>query len=202
MRLAVFASGRGSNFRSLLDASRDGRLPAAEFALLFCDKVGARVLDIAREAGIETFQTAPKNFSDREAYEEAIVAKLRECRVEGVILAGYMRLVGRPLLEAFPGAILNIHPALLPAFPGLHGQKDALDYGAKIAGCTVHFVDGGVDTGPIVVQRAVEVRDDDTEETLSQRILEQEHQAYPEAVDLFTRGRLRIEGRRVFRSGS
>jgi phosphoribosylglycinamide formyltransferase-1 len=197
MRLAVFASGRGSNFQALLRASQEGRLPAAEFVLLFSDKADAPALDIAREHGVATASLSPKSFANRAAYEEAALGILRERRVEAICLAGYMRLVGETLLKAYPGRILNIHPALLPAFPGLHGQRDALEYGAKISGCTVHFVDSGVDTGPIIIQKAVEVRDDDTEESLSARILEKEHQAYPEAVDLLTRGRLALRGRRV-----
>ena len=197
MRLAVFASGRGSNFQALLEASHAGRLPEAEFVLVFSDKRDARVLERAREANIETLHRAPRDFESREAYEGAVLEQLRERGVEGICLAGYMRLVGTVLLRAYPNAILNIHPALLPSFPGLHGQADAVEYGAKVSGCTVHFVDEGVDTGPIIVQRAVEVRDDDTADALAARILVEEHKAYPEAVDLFSRGRLRIEGRRV-----
>lgn len=201
MRLCVFASGRGSNFKALLDAKASGQLPEAEFALLFSDKPNARALDIAREAGIETLHYSPRDFADRSAYEQAILDKLREVGIEGICLAGYMRLVGNVLLDAFPNAILNIHPALLPAFPGLHGHADAIAYGAKVSGCTVHFVDAGVDTGPVIVQRAVEVMDDDTEDTLSARILVEEHKAYPRAVDLFTRHALRVEGRRVITTG-
>ena len=197
MRLAVFASGRGSNFQALLEASHAGRLPEAEFVLVFSDKRDARVLERAREANIETLHRAPRDFESREAYEGAVLEQLRERGVEGICLAGYMRLVGTVLLRAYPNAILNIHPALLPSFPGLHGQADAVEYGAKVSGCTVHFVDEGVDTGPSIVQRAVEVRDDDTADALAARILVEEHKAYPEAVDLFSRGRLRIEGRRV-----
>jgi phosphoribosylglycinamide formyltransferase-1 len=197
MRLAVFASGRGSNFKALVEARKAGKLPEAEFVLLFTDKPQARALDIARDNGIETLCLEPKTFDDRVAYEEAILERLRELDVEGICLAGYMRLVGTTLLRAYPNRILNIHPALLPSFPGTHGHRDAIEYGAKISGCTVHFVDEGSDTGPIIVQRAVEVRDDDTEDSLSERILPHEHQAYPHAVDLFTRGCLRVEGRRV-----
>ncbi|HUT25969.1 MAG TPA: phosphoribosylglycinamide formyltransferase [Sumerlaeia bacterium] len=197
MRLAVFASGRGSNFQSLLNAKQTGNLPEAEFVLLVSDNPQARALEIARQNGIAARHFVFKDYTDRAAYERAILERLRECEVEGICLAGYMRLVGETLLEAYRNKILNIHPALLPSFPGTHGHRDALEYGVKVSGCTVHFVDAGVDTGPIIVQRAVEVRDDDTEETLAARILKQEHQAYPEAVDLFTRRKLRIEGRRV-----
>jgi phosphoribosylglycinamide formyltransferase-1 len=202
MRLAVFASGRGSNFAALLKARADGRLPEAEFVLLFSDKADARALDLAREAGLATLHLAPRDFENRTAYEQALTEHLRTHRIEGICLAGYMRLVGTTLLSAYPQRILNIHPALLPAFPGLHGHRDALLYGVKISGCTVHFVDSGMDTGPIILQRSVPVLDDDTEETLAARILEQEHLAYPEAVDLFTRGQLSIEGRRVMRCGA
>lgn len=199
MRLAVFASGRGSNFQALWKAREAGKLPAAEFALLFSDKANAPALDFAREVGLETFSLSPKDFPERAAYERALLEKLGELQVEAICLAGYMRLVGQTLLDAFPQAILNIHPALLPSFPGMHGHRDALEYGVKISGCTVHFVDSGVDTGPIIVQRAVPVKDNDTEESLAARILEQEHQAYPEAVDLLTRGLLEVQGRRVLR---
>lgn len=199
MRLAVFASGRGSNFKALVEAKQAGGLPEAEFALLFTDKPNAPVLEIAREAGIETLQISPKDYDGRETYEEAVLENLKRLGIEGICLAGYMRLVGTVLLGAYAKKILNIHPALLPSFPGLHGQADALNHGAKISGCTVHFVDAGVDTGPIIVQKAVEVLDDDTEETLAARILAEEHKAYPEAVDLFSRGLLRVEGRRVIR---
>jgi len=199
MRLAVFASGRGSNFRALLEASRAGRLPQAEFVVLVSDKPDAKALDIAREYGVKALHVSPKNFESRDAYEQEILRCLRELKVEGICLAGYMRLVGKTILRAFPNRILNIHPALLPSFPGTHGHRDTLAYGVKVSGCTVHFVDEGVDTGPIIVQRSVEVLDDDTEESLAARILIQEHQAYPEAVDLLTRGLLDVEGRKVRR---
>ena len=199
MRLAVFASGRGSNFRALLEASRAGRLPQAEFVVLVSDKPDAKALDIAREYGVKALHVSPRNFESRDAYEQEILRCLRELKVEGICLAGYMRLVGKTILRAFPNRILNIHPALLPSFPGTHGHRDTLAYGVKVSGCTVHFVDEGVDTGPIIVQRSVEVLDDDTEESLAARILIQEHQAYPEAVDLLTRGLLDVEGRKVRR---
>ncbi|MFP4378941.1 MAG: phosphoribosylglycinamide formyltransferase [Candidatus Sumerlaeia bacterium] len=199
MRLAVFASGRGSNFQALLEKRKEGHLPRADFVLLFSDKADARALELARDSGLETAHLSPKDFDSRDDYEKALLSILQEHQVEGICLAGYMRLVGETLLNAFPYRILNIHPALLPSFPGLHGHRDALEYGVKVSGCTVHFVDSGMDTGPIIVQRAVEVKDDDTEETLAARILIEEHQAYPEAVDLLSRGLLKIEGRRVIR---
>ncbi len=201
MRLAVFASGRGSNFQSLLDAKSDGQLPEAEFVLLFSDKADAKALERAEKAGIATCHISPKDYDTREAYEEQVLKALKEHGVEAICLAGYMRLVGTVLLGAFRHKILNIHPALLPSFPGMHGQRDALEYGVKVAGCTVHFVDEGVDTGPIIVQKTVPVLDDDTEDSLSARILEQEHKAYPEAVDLLSRGVLEVKGRRVVRNG-
>jgi phosphoribosylglycinamide formyltransferase 1 len=197
MRLAIFASGRGSNFSALLRAKDDGKLPAAEFVALVSDKEDAPALGIARANDIEAIHLSPKNFPNREAYEAEILKRLEPFKVEGICLAGYMRLVGTKLLEAFPYRILNIHPALLPSFPGGHAHRDTLAYGVKISGCTVHFVDAGVDTGPIILQRCVPVEDNDTESSLAARILVQEHQAYPEAVDLFTRGLLRVEGRRV-----
>ncbi|HBF33670.1 TPA: phosphoribosylglycinamide formyltransferase [Candidatus Sumerlaeota bacterium] len=199
MRLAIFASGRGSNFGALLRAKADGKLPAAEFVALVSDKETASALGIARENNIVAIHVSPKNFPTREAYEAEILKQLEPLKIEGICLAGYMRLVGKILLDAFPYRILNIHPALLPSFPGAHAHRDTLTYGAKISGCTVHFVDAGVDTGPIILQRSVPVLDDDTEDSLAARILIQEHQAYPEAVDLFTRNLLRVEGRRVIR---
>jgi phosphoribosylglycinamide formyltransferase 1 len=200
MRLAVFASGRGSNFQALLSARKEGRLPQAEFVVLISDKPSAPVLDLARQAGLGAVAIPPREYPDRAAYEYAILAHLKELNIEAICLAGYMRIVGSTLLQAFPNRIINIHPALLPSFPGAHGHRDALEYGVKISGCTVHFVDEGTDTGPIIIQRAVEVMDDDTEETLAARILNEEHKAYPEAVDLLTRGALRIDGRRVIRT--
>ncbi|MFW5829738.1 MAG: phosphoribosylglycinamide formyltransferase [Planctomycetota bacterium] len=182
MRFAVFASGRGSNFQALLNAKDQGRLPEAEFVLLFSDKATAAALERAQTAGIATCHLNPKDYADRAAYETEVLECLKKHEIEAICLAGYMRLVGKTLLEAYPHRILNIHPALLPAFPGMHGQLDALEYGVKVSGCTVHFVDEGVDTGPIILQKTVPVLDDDTVVSLSKRILEQEHLAYAEAV--------------------
>lgn len=200
MRIAVFASGRGSNFSALIQARNAGKIPCAEFAALVSDRADAPALGIARSSGIEAIHVSPKCFPDKAAYENAILANLRDLYVDAICLAGYMRLVGPVLLDAFPSRILNIHPSLLPAFPGAHAHRDALQYGAKISGCTVHFVDEGMDTGPVILQRCVPVLDNDTETTLASRILVEEHQAYPEALDLFTRNLLRIEGRRVIRT--
>lgn len=197
MRVAALVSGRGSNLAALLAAKAAGRLPRVEFVLVASDKASPPAFEHARAAGVPTVGLRPKDCADKTAYERALLAAMRERGVDFVALAGYMRIVGPTLLDAFPGRIVNIHPSLLPAFPGLHAQRQALEYGAKVAGCTVHFVDAGMDTGPVLLQRAVGVRDDDDEESLSTRILAWEHRLYPEALDLISRGRVRVEGRRV-----
>lgn len=195
-RVAVLLSGRGSNFEALYQASlRSGS--NYEIVIVVSDKKSAPGLDKARAAGIEAYHVSPKKFSSKEVYEGRIVALLEERNIQLVCLAGYMRIVGNRLLQAYPNRIMNIHPALLPAFPGLHAQKQAVDYGARVSGCTVHFVDAGMDTGPIILQRAVEVKADDTEDTLGARILAQEHQVFSEAVTLFFDNKLKIEQRRV-----
>jgi len=194
LRLGVLASGRGSNFASILDAIDAGRCPA-EVVLLISDRPDAQALARARAHAIPTAVVEPAEFPDREAFDLEVVERLRAAGVQLVVLAGYMRIVTPAFLAAFPGRVVNIHPALLPAFPGLHAQRQALEHGVKVSGCTVHFVDEGVDTGPIILQRAVEVREDDTEETLSARILEQEHQLYPEAIRLIARGEVPFGGR-------
>ncbi|MEW6065684.1 MAG: phosphoribosylglycinamide formyltransferase [Bacillota bacterium] len=197
LRVGVLASGRGSNLQSIMDQCRQGLIPA-EVAVVISDKPGAYALERAKTAGIPACLVDLKAFESKGDYERAVVKILQDHGVQLVCLAGYMRLVGEPLLKAFPNRIMNIHPALLPSFPGLHGQRDALAYGVKISGCTVHLVDEGMDTGPIILQAAVPVLDDDTEETLAARILEQEHRLYPEAVKLYAQGRLRVQGRKVF----
>jgi phosphoribosylglycinamide formyltransferase 1 len=196
LRIAVLASGGGTNLQALIDGAADGSL-GAEIALVFSNNPQAGALERAQRAGIPTRCLDHRRFDDREAFDRAVVAALNDAGVELVALAGFMRLLTPVFIDAFPGRIMNIHPALLPAFPGLHVQRKAIDYGARFAGCTVHFVDGGVDTGPIIIQAVVPVHDDDTEESLAARILVQEHRIYPEAVRLFAAGRLRIEGRRV-----
>ncbi|AQS59781.1 phosphoribosylglycinamide formyltransferase [Desulforamulus ferrireducens] len=196
LRIGVLASGRGSNLQAIMDQCAAGQLPA-EVVVVISDKPGAYALERAKGAGIAAYSVVYKDFASKAEYEQAIVRLLEQYQVQLVCLAGYMRLVGEPLLQAFPNRIMNIHPALLPSFPGLHGQRDALNYGVKISGCTVHFVDEGMDTGPIILQAAVPVLDDDTEETLAARILEQEHKLYPAAIKLFAEGRLEIQGRRV-----
>lgn len=196
LRLGVLASGRGSNLQSILDATREGRIES-EVAVVISDNRSAFALERARRSGSPAVFINPGNFSTREEYESALVEVLHIHGVELVCLAGYMRLVGKVMLDAFPNRILNIHPALLPAFPGLHGQRQACEYGVKFSGCTVHFVDQGMDTGPIILQAVVPVLDEDTPDTLAARILEQEHRIYPEAIHLFSTGRLKIAGRRV-----
>jgi phosphoribosylglycinamide formyltransferase-1 len=196
LRVGVLASGRGSNFEAIVEAVEAGRLPVT-IAVLVCDRPGAAVLDIARSRGVEALLLDPKQYPSREAHEKAVVAALEERRVGLVCLAGYMRILSAGFVKHFEGRMLNIHPALLPAFPGLHPQRQALLHGVKVSGATVHFVDEGTDTGPIVLQTAVPIREDDTEETLSARILSEEHRIYPEAIRLFAEGRLRVEGRRV-----
>lgn len=194
--LGVLASGRGSNLQAILDEIASGRLEAA--VRVVCSDVGdASALERARRAGVPAVFVDPRGPGGKAAYEQRIAAVLREHGVELVVLAGYMRICGPTLLAAFPGRILNIHPSLLPAFPGLEVQRQALEHGARFSGCTVHFVDDGVDTGPIVAQAVVPVLDADTAESLAARILRQEHRVYPHAIRLFAEGRLRIEGRRV-----
>lgn len=197
-RIAVLLSGRGSNFEAIARAVRDGLL-AAEIALVFSNRPAAPGLEIARQLGLE-IRSLASGGQERDAYDRQVVALLRERQVEWVCLAGYMRLLSGYFIEQFRGRILNIHPSLLPSFPGLEAQKQALEYGVKFAGCTVHFVDESVDGGPIVAQAIVPVRDDDDEDTLAARILEQEHRLYPEALRLVLSGRFHIEGRRVLLS--
>lgn len=197
LRLGVLASGRGSNLQAITDAAAAGKI-VAEVAVVISDQGDAYALERARQRGIPAEFIDPKSFGSKEKYEEVIVEILKRHGVELVCLAGYMRVVGAVMLNAFPDQILNIHPALLPAFQGLHGQEQAWRYGVKFSGCTVHFVDEGVDTGPIIIQAVVPVLDDDTADTLAARILEQEHVIYPEAIKRFAEGRLKIVGRKVF----
>ncbi len=194
--VGVLASGRGSNLQSMIDASGEGRL-GAQIAVVISDKGDAFALERARKAGISAVHINPTAFPSQREYEKAIVRELKKKRVGLVCLAGYMRLVGDVMLDEYSGRIMNIHPALLPAFPGLDAQKQAWEYGVRFSGCTVHFVDGGMDTGPIIAQAVVQVLDTDTPERLADRILEQEHIIYPKAIELFASGRIKIEGRRV-----
>jgi phosphoribosylglycinamide formyltransferase-1 len=198
--LGVLASGRGSNFQSIIDSIRSGFL-SAEIAVLVTDNPEAYAIERANNHHIESLIAKPRDFTDRDAYYSHIARELKNRGVELVILAGFMRVVGKSLIEQFSNRIMNIHPALLPSFPGLHGQKQAVDYGVKVSGCTVHFVDEGVDTGPVIVQAAVPVYDDDSEDSLSERILKQEHRVFPLAIKLFSEGKLTVQGRKVIIRG-
>jgi len=195
-RIGVLLSGRGSNFEALADSIAAGRLPNAEIALVLSNREGAQGIEKARARGIET-RVIPSKGLEREAYDKLAVVALREENVDLVCLAGYMRLLSPHFVAAFPGRILNIHPSLLPSFPGLESQRQALEHGAKFTGCTVHFVDENLDAGPIVMQAVVPIEDLDTPDTLSERILREEHRIYSEAVRIVLEGRYRIEGRRV-----
>jgi len=198
-RIGVLLSGRGSNFEALADGVAARRIPDAEIALVLSNREGAPGIDRARARGLAT-RVIPSKGLEREPYDRLVVAALREANVELVCLAGYMRLLSPYFVAAFPQRILNIHPSLLPAFPGLESQKQALDYGVKFTGCTVHFVDENLDAGPIVLQAVVAVEDRDTEDTLSARILKEEHRIYSEAVKIVLEGKFKIEGRRVILS--
>lgn len=199
LEVAVLASGRGSNFKALAEACAEEGYPA-EIAVLIVDNPDAGALQIAADMGIDSIivDCGPKRGAMTLEASEEMAGICEEKGVGLVCLAGFMRIVKGRLLDDYDGRMINIHPALLPSFRGLHGQKQALDYGVKYSGCTVHFVDKGIDTGPIILQKIVPVEQDDTEDMLSARILAEEHKCYPEAVRLVAEGRLRIEGRRVF----
>jgi phosphoribosylglycinamide formyltransferase-1 len=195
-RLAVLISGRGSNLQSIIDAIRSGSLDA-EIAVVVSNRPDAAGLLRAREAGIEAISISPRGYKSRDDYDRAIVELLRARNVGLVCLAGFMRLVGAPLLEAFPNRILNIHPSLLPAFPGLDAQRQALEHGVRVTGATVHLVNRDLDAGPIVLQAPVPVLEDDTVDSLSARVLVEEHRLYPEAIRLVLEGNWQIDGRRL-----
>ncbi len=196
-RLGVLLSGRGSNFEAIADNVAAGKIPA-EIAIVISNKPNARGLERARERGIPA-ECIPSRGLEREEYDRRVVALLQEKKVDVVCLAGFMRLLSAYFVEQFPNRILNIHPSLLPSFPGLEAQSQALEHGVRISGCTVHFVDARLDAGPIIVQAAAPVEDDDTDETLSARILKEEHRIYTEAINLVLSGKFRVEGRRVIR---
>ncbi len=198
-RLGVLISGRGSNLQAIIDAVADGRLDAS-IAVVVSNKPTPGGLERAAAAGIETAVLEHTAYDSREAYDAALVETLRRHQVDLVCLAGFMRLLSPVLIDAFPNRILNIHPSLLPAFPGLHGQTQALEHGTKVAGATVHIVTPELDAGPIILQATVPVEDDDTPDTLAARILEQEHRIYPEAIGIVLAGGWRIEGRRFLRT--
>lgn len=195
-RIAVFASGSGSNFEAVAAHAAAADSPY-EIALLVCDKPRAGAIARAERLGVPVYAVRPKDFASREEYEADIIRELRRCGVEFIVLAGYMRLVTSVLLNAYPDRILNIHPSLLPAFPGLDAIGQAIAYGAKVTGVTVHFVDAGLDSGPIIAQEAVAVLDGDTAETLASRIHAAEHRLYPAVVRAFAEGRIRLSGRHV-----
>jgi phosphoribosylglycinamide formyltransferase-1 len=205
VRVGVLASGRGSNLQAIIDAIEAGRLDA-EIVLVLSNKKDAVALERARKHGLADIFLDPKPFAgqpdSREAYDRAVLDVLRQHDVELVLLAGYMKIVTPVLVKAYENRMMNIHPSLLPSFPGLDAQKQALEHGVKISGCTVHFVTEGVDEGPIVIQAAVPVQEGDTPETLAARILIEEHNIYPKAVQLYAEGRLKVEGRIVRVSGA
>src|SRR3984957_5593422 len=195
-RIGVLLSGRGSNFEALAESVEAGRIPDAEIAIVVSNREGAEGIEKARRRGLDA-RVIPSKGLEREAYDKLAVAALQEKKVDLVCLAGYMRLLSPYFVAAFPGRILNIHPSLLPSFPGLESQRQALEHGAKVSGCTVHFVDENLDAGPIVMQAVVPIEDADTPDTLAERILREEHRIYSEAVRIVLEGRYRIEGRRV-----
>ncbi|QPJ62679.1 MAG: phosphoribosylglycinamide formyltransferase [Candidatus Nitronauta litoralis] len=195
-KIAVLVSGRGTNLQSILDQVESGSLPV-EVALIISNKKNAQALERGRKAGIPSKFINPKDYPDRDAYDAVLVKLLQAENVDLICLAGYMRILTSKFIQAFSGKIINIHPSLLPSFPGLDVQQQAIDHGVKYSGCTVHFVDEEVDTGPIILQAVVPVKEQDTAETLSARILKEEHKIYPEAVRLIAENRICVEGRRV-----
>ncbi len=201
LRIGVLVSGRGSNLQAIIDAIEADRL-GGEIVVVVSDRADALALDRAGKHGVKAVLVDPKAYADREAFDRVLLGVLAEHRVELVCLAGFMRVLSPGFVAAYRNRMMNIHPALLPAFPGLHAQRRALEHGVKVSGATVHFVDEGVDTGPIILQAAVPVLEDDTEETLANRILDQEHRIYTEAIQLFAEGRLTLSGRRVLIRGA
>ncbi|MCK4309344.1 MAG: phosphoribosylglycinamide formyltransferase [Candidatus Atribacteria bacterium] len=197
VNIGVLASGRGTNLQAIIEAVEEGRIEG-EISIVVSDNPDAYALKRAKQHNIETQYINFKEFKDREDYDKEIIKTMKKKKVNLVVLAGYMRILSPYFIRTYKNKIINIHPALLPSFPGLHAQRQAVVNGVKVSGCTVHFVDEGVDLGPIILQKAVEVKDDDTEESLAERILKEEHQIYPRAIQLFCQGRLIIKGRKVF----
>ncbi len=197
MRIAVLASGEGTNFQAIAEAERLGRLDSASLVLLVSDQPAARALERAKQLGVPARVIDPAVHRLREAFDQALIHLLEEQRIELVALAGYMRVLSAPVVQRFRGRLINIHPALLPSFPGAHAIRDALRHGVKVTGATVHFVDEGVDTGPMIAQESVPVLPDDTEETLAVRIHAVEHRLYPDVLQQIAEGRVRLDGRRV-----
>ena len=196
INIAILASGRGSNLQAIIDAIINGNINA-RISCVISNVPGAKAIDRALKYNIKAFTIDNRQFSNRSEYEKEIIRVLEEYNIDLVCLAGYMRIVGKDMIDRYRWKMINIHPALLPSFPGIDGQLQAIDHGVKISGCTVHFVDEGCDTGPIIAQRAVPVYDDDTEETISARILEEEHKLYPEVIQLFAEGRITLSGRKT-----
>ena len=195
-KLGVLCSGRGSDLQSIIDAIADGKLNA-EIAIVLTDKPNVMALERAQKAGIKNLCIDRKRFESKSDFEVALLNELKSAEVNLVVLAGFMRILSPSFVHEYQERIMNIHPSLLPSFPGAHAHRDVLAYGVKVSGCTVHFVDEGTDSGPIIMQAAVEVKDDDTEETLAARVLEQEHIIYPKVIQLYVEGKLKIVGRKV-----
>jgi len=197
INIGVLVSGRGTNLQAIIEAIEEGKIEG-KIKIVISDNLDAYALKRAEQHNIETQYINHKEFKNREDYNKMIVETLENKEVELVVLAGYMRILSSYFIKTYQNKIINVHPALLPSFPGLRAQKQAVEYGVKISGCTVHFVDEGMDSGPIILQSAVEVSEDDTEESLAERILKEEHQIYAQAIQLFSQGRLIIKGRKVF----
>jgi phosphoribosylglycinamide formyltransferase-1 len=197
INIGVLVSGRGTNLQAIIEAIEEGKIEG-KIKIVISDNLDAYALKRAEQHNIETQYINHKEFKNREDYDKKIVETLENKEVELVVLAGYMRILSSYFIKAYKNKIINIHPALLPSFPGLRAQKQAVKYGVKISGCTVHFVDEGMDSGPIILQSAVEVSEDDTEESLAERILKEEHRIYSQAIQLFSQGRLIIKGRKVY----
>ena len=196
LKIGVIASGRGSNLQAIIDNIKSGKLEA-QINVVICDNVDAYALERARQAGIPAVSIVRADYPDKVAFEQAIIDCLKVYNVYLVVLAGFMRIISSEFIRQFPNRIINVHPALLPSFPGLHAQRQAVYYGAKISGCTVHFVDEGMDTGPIIMQKAVDVVDTDDEDTLSDKILVCEHEIYSKVLQLYAQGKIRVAGRKV-----
>lgn len=196
LKIGVLASGRGSNLQSIIDSIESGELKA-EISIVISDRQEAQALSRAEKHNIKSTYILRRDYNNKEDFEQAIIDNMKKENVELVVMAGFMRILSPYFIKQYRGRVMNIHPSLLPSFPGLHPQQQALDYGVKVSGCTVHFADEGMDTGPIIIQEAVPVRDDDTEESLAVRILKKEHKIYPEAIRLYSKGCLKIDGRKV-----
>ncbi len=200
LAIGILVSGSGSNLQSIIDHIEQGRLDA-DIKVVISNIPDAYALERAKRHHLPTLILPHDDFASREAFDEEVVQVFRSAGVELVVMAGFMRIITPVLLNAYPERIMNIHPALLPSFPGMHAQRQALDYGARFSGCTVHFVDGGVDSGPIIIQAVVPVLDEDTEDTLAARILKEEHRIYPQAIQFFASGRIAVNHRKVYVSG-